>query len=249
MITRLIVVDPDRSCTSWWSATTALKNIKEIEFSPGINVLWAPNGSGKSTILTTMARMLHCEQGGSIKYTNCSVSNLRGQTSLGDFMDGVYPEHDGQVIYAAPEKVFGLIGGGFDDDFFDAGFKETMARDSSGNNVLRRLTPALMVALCGSVSLPKNKHKTKLPENMAARAMGTLSQTIATVLLDEPDLSLDIPRQQKFFANMPVDLKAQVIMATHSPFALNIPGAKYHDLVPGYLEECRNACRALHSRL
>jgi hypothetical protein len=41
----------------------------------------------------------------------------------------------------------------------------------------------------------------------------------------------------------------QVIVATHSPFALGIPGANYIEMTPGYLRECLTAAQRFVDRL
>ena len=67
-----------------------------------------------------------------------------------------------------------------------------------------------------------------------------------TVLLDEPDLHLDIPSQANLWKQL-VDLakREQVIVTSHSVFAVAVPGAAYIDLVPGYLAECRKSVEGL----
>lgn len=64
MISALRIVDPDTACVAHWGKVEALKGLEAIEFKPGLNILWGPNGCGKTTVLTAIARMLHCEQVG-----------------------------------------------------------------------------------------------------------------------------------------------------------------------------------------
>lgn len=67
-----------------------------------------------------------------------------------------------------------------------------------------------------------------------------------TVLLDEPDQSLDIDMQARLWAGLPrfvQDKNLQVICATHSVFASDIPDAHYVELTPGYLSEVRAALK------
>lgn len=62
----------------------------------------------------------------------------------------------------------------------------------------------------------------------------------ATVLFDEPERSLSLPKQKELLIKLIPDnlSEYQVIMATHSPFALKIPNANIIDIEPGYYEEC-----------
>ena len=69
-----------------------------------------------------------------------------------------------------------------------------------------------------------------------------------TVLLDEPDKSLSIPNQQALWTQSLPGLArhCQVIVATHSPFALAAPApVTVIEFEPGYVEACRAAVRAL----
>lgn len=57
-----------------------------------------------------------------------------------------------------------------------------------------------------------------------------------TVILDEPESGFSLKWQEGLWANVFQDFDAakfQVIVATHSPFALGIPGANYIEMVPG----------------
>ncbi len=71
-----------------------------------------------------------------------------------------------------------------------------------------------------------------------------------TVILDEPDQSLDLDMQARLWGAMPrimQDKNLQVICATHSVFATDIPDAHYIELTPGYLEEVRVALKGRFS--
>lgn len=52
MIEALEIEDPTRTCIPWPKVAWLQER---VEFSPGLNILFAPNGSGKSTVLTTIA--------------------------------------------------------------------------------------------------------------------------------------------------------------------------------------------------
>lgn len=67
-----------------------------------------------------------------------------------------------------------------------------------------------------------------------------------TMILDEPDQSLDLDMQARFWGAIPHivrDKNLQVIAATHSVFAAILPGANYIELTPGYLAEVRAALK------
>lgn len=72
-----------------------------------------------------------------------------------------------------------------------------------------------------------------------------------TLIFDEPESGFSLPWQAGIWANIfsKIDPEQfQVIVATHSPFALGIPGAHYIEMSPGYLLECQVATLGLMTR-
>lgn len=62
-----------------------------------------------------------------------------------------------------------------------------------------------------------------------------------TLLLDEPEKALSIPKQIELFDVMiKLSEHFQIIMATHSPFILEYKKANLIDISPGYIKQCRN---------
>lgn len=73
-----------------------------------------------------------------------------------------------------------------------------------------------------------------------------------TFLFDEPESGFSLPWQAGLWSNIfsRVDpAQHQVIVATHSPFALGIPGAHYIEMTPGYLDEAKVAVASLAGRI
>ena len=68
---------------------------------------------------------------------------------------------------------------------------------------------------------------------------------LRTILLDEPGRSLDIPAQEDLWRGLSQQKKFQLIVATHSVFALNVEGAQYVDIRRGYLTKCRKALASI----
>lgn len=263
MISAIRVTDPSRCCVVHWEKVAALKGLDRLEFKPGLNILWGPNGCGKSTVLTLLARMLHCEQGNRTVVTQTSVQavftvpykNYPNGFRSEEFPDGVVPVHDGQAtLHFDPGHAVGLIGGSFDWDFGTEGIHNAISRGSAGETSMRRMNDVL-THVVKPETFPRVEWKEQKPEGepgpkehswtkklrqVATFLDGTLERGQPTVLLDEPDRSLSIKLQAGLWHNLAARYagNVQVIAASHSPFALRLPGAHYIDLSPGYLAEC-----------
>lgn len=264
MITTLTIKDPKRLPTPWWSDTPALLDRHRWEFPSGLTILWGPNGCGKSTVLTLLARLLHAEQGGRSTITETSIRALwKRKISFGgqdphrdmnlDYLLGGEVETDGQAVrYVNPSRPLGLINGHLDDDFFEKGLQAVLAKGSAG----QKAGHAVVDLIRDRGSFEVQDHMGYLNEIWAAAKEATtvcLRPTIPkgppTLLLDEPDLHFDLPSQATLWEQLVRVAKTeQIIAASHSVFAVDVPGATYIDLVPGYLEECRRSVGKLFWR-
>lgn len=215
------------------------KSNKSIEFKPGLNIIFAPNGTGKSTILEILAKHSASEQGGISTLTQSWMQEMikYGEST----MKGIKVFHDGQpTLYNNPRKAVGLFGGmaAFDDDFFEQGIMETQLRESTGYTTITRLQKVLGV-LSGKEEMPKEfvKKIHKLDDKYNQFLAGNIPVGQQTVLLDEPESGLAIHVQANIFRMLQKQAKEnklQIIVATHSPFAL-ICKANFIELQPGYI--------------
>lgn len=212
---------------------------KSIEFKPGLNIIFAPNGTGKSTILEILAKHSASEQGGISTLTQSWMQDMikYGEST----MKGIKVFHDGQpTLYNNPRKAVGLFGGmaAFDDDFFDQGIMETQLRESTGYTTMTRLQRVLGV-LAGKSEMPKEFAKKihKLDDKYKQFLEGNIPIGQQTMLLDEPESGLAIHVQANIFRMIQKQArenKLQIIIATHSPFALTCQ-ANFIELQPGYI--------------
>lgn len=72
-----------------------------------------------------------------------------------------------------------------------------------------------------------------------------------TLIFDEPESGFSLPWQAGLWSNVFAKVdpeRFQVIVATHSPFALRIPGANYIEMSPDYLLESQLATLSLVDR-
>lgn len=241
------------------------KGRKTLEFKPGLNVLFGPNGSGKSTVLRLLASTMGATQGGLSVVTETLVHEtvtLRGFSANRKTTDkiGVRVEHDGQpVVYADPRKPVGLDGSSFDNDFMQAGLVEALQgkRLSHGQQSSSRINAALAVLLKRAKAPTEVKWAMRKEnvndvwvaglEIVEKRMEPTCERGQLTVILDEPEANFSLKWQETAWAILSkasVRKNFQVIVASHSPFALELPGANYIDFEEGYREELTQMLRA-----
>lgn len=254
MISKITINNAADLPISWWHKSKCLQDIKEITFTPGLNILWGKNGSGKSSVLRLLAKMFHAEAGRHTFITHTSTHDLIPYKKGKDVFASCTIEHDNQgIMFYDPEHRVGLVGGmaGFDWDFGDAGIRSMMVKGSSGELVLHNMFSLLEGMKKGDKIAIKYKDKPRLKEGeelkgdskrIAEFMKGTLSDGPPTFILDEPDRSIDIPNQLRLWLLLrKMSEKAQIIVASHSTFAVEITGANYIEFSGGYLGECRKA--------
>lgn len=257
MISKLIINDSKNLPIKWWNKSESLKDIKEISFNPGLNILFGRNGSGKSSILKLLGKMFHAEAGNFSCITEHSVRELipinfsaKGKEDLTDnLFKSCYIEHDSQgIMFLDPDHTVGLFGKGaaFDDDFFSEGVASLFTKGSSGQLGFHKLAKILDAMKKGDKINPvfKSKYMMEKPSKDVMYVIDFLKGNIPdgqpTFLLDEPDRSLDIDFQIKIWNFLKkMSEKVQIIVASHSPFCLSINNANYIEFSKNYLENCR----------
>lgn len=257
MIGSIDILKPGETPIKWLGNVATLKEPRKFEFTPGLNILWGRNGSGKTTVLKLMARLFHCEQGGAPVVTQNSLHELFPiGTRLDDdperLLKSVKVVHDGQGIrHFDPSHAGGLLGGGsaFDDDFFTMGVMNTMFKGSAGQTTMFRFEQ-LMGHFLKEGKAPEVEYRMKKDHvnDLWGKRISTVENFLkgkgdkgpATIMMDEPERSFDLPMQVQCWRFIRAYAhKAQFIVASHSVFALNIPEAKYHEMEPGYLDASR----------
>lgn len=245
----------------------ALKD-RTFEFTPGLNILFGQNGSGKSTVIRIAGAYSGTTAGWSKYY--------RPDIALGDEKKAGYPERmakespggckaavdwDGSPSFLMSPETGNAPGSSLDDSpdgLMDMGMivSEMMAKLSSGQSRMVRFNKFLKMA-SDDKSIPD---LTKLPDDYKnvndtwQEAMKSFVDYVKslprkgpiTLLLDEVDRSLSIPNQITLWTKVlpAIGKKDQVIVATHSDYAL-IHEKEIIELNPGYVAECQKAIKEI----
>lgn len=266
MIESVRIIDSKQLPVSWWAKTPSLTKIESLAFTPGLNIIWGKNGAGKSTILRLIAKMFHAEQGRFSTITQSSIMDLfpslfanKKEVKL---PQGVEIIHNGRGIgYYDPCAKVGLIGGSFDDDFYLEGIQSTMRKASSGQWTIGDVGGLWTKMEKKETFLPVWKMNKERVNSHYRKRLELVEEFFKsntkdeqwqkeirpTMLLDEPDRSLDMPNQVKLWKGLQIQAKRkyQIIAASHSPFALNLPEANYIEISDGYLNECLAAIQSI----
>ena len=257
MIRSLEILDSKNTFLKWLGNVEALSTPRKFEFKPGLNVIWGRNGAGKSTIIQLLANLFHCHQAGVPVVTQNSIQDLFSRSEE-DFTKSIKVSHDGQgVRYFDPSMQIGVVGGGaaFDWDFGVEGVANYMFRGSAGQVTLKRFDKVLE-SLVRRTTPPKVEYKITSGKvnslwedrlkiaNTFLKGSGKVGQP--TILLDEPERSLDLNYQPAIWRLLrSFAPTTQFIVASHSLFALRIPEANYIELGSDYLKGSEKALKLL----
>lgn|GEM_PF-6966502 len=255
---------PTKTPVKWLGTVERFKKPCTVTFKPGLNILWGPNGCGKTTLLTLLARLFQCEQGGATTITENSIHEFFSSIGLTNrenprgVLDSYDVRHDGKgVRFFNPAHARGMMAGGgaFDDDFFGEGIQNLLFKGSAGQTTLFRFEQILQEYL-ETGTAPEvqsainrdfvNEHWVERLDIIQEFLRANSEPGPATILMDEPERSLSLPLQGQMwrfiraYANV-----AQFIVASHAVFALNIPEANYIELVPGSIDAATKALTLL----
>lgn len=261
MIYELVIENPEATPISHWHYVPFLSEPKTIEFKPGLNILFGQNGTGKSTVIDGMSRLLHCRETNWPVVTKTSVALFA--RSDGFLADGLSLHHDGQPARYLGIQPSSVVPEEKAVQKVQLAMKESVTKGrtstkmSSGQASIAKLIRFL------KHDAVKTRYKFK-SSGISPAMRETWEAAVASlkagkvrpgnpkqqvVLLDEVDHNLDFAHQAmvwRMLRTLVAEGKHQIIIASHSPFAVNVPGAHYIETSPGYLDAARAALRMLH---
>lgn len=227
-----------------------------FEFKEGLNIIIGANGSGKTSVVKTIANNFAALDLGYSNITHNWILSNTGVSSEFDVVADII--HDGQgIYYADPRKKLGHQESGNSlEEFGVLAAIENMntLSESSGEMSLRRILPIVDQL----DEEPSQSHVSVFRDSIAnyidrndglangisdlLEAKIPLSQP--TIIMDEPGTGLGILSQILFWNRIKQAAKEgkyQLIIVTHSVLALDIPGAHYIEMSEGYRQACLDA--------
>lgn len=226
---------------------------KEYKFTEGMNILFGPNACGKSVALRFMKAYCSIPKGG---WTQLVDPKALAPDPFPHAYRAMTPDKDRFEMDWDGSPVFYNAGDISDNNawFFQAAgnnsedglsteaerFETMLEKPSSGQYRLKQINKILQIA-----RNPSDYHDyNKLLGDVSAQLeyLDSLPKDgKTTLLLDEPERSLSLPKQQKLLeVLLEFSDEFQIIAACHSPFALDLPREKVNflEIEKGYVDEC-----------
>lgn len=229
----------------------------EFKFSDRLNVLFGQNGSGKSSILKIIKGYcgIPLENGG---WTRVNHPLLLGATNANQFpwvYKEITPGHCEANVYWDGTPTFFNEGDTKIDKWAWFTHKDISSEDGMTSE-MDHMNSLVDNPSSGQYRIKKmNKlfNLLKTPPNITEYVPGGNSQQVAevnyfrslprngkpTILLDEPERALSVPKQREMFKLLEtMSEEYQIIIATHSPFVLFNIDANFINLEDGYDKKC-----------
>lgn len=253
-----------KATTGFAAGLEALQG-RTFEFKPGVNIVFGPNGTGKSTMLKIIAALCGVKNGGwtklpdwvgmkgwrageSFDFPSCLSGNSPGGCLAEVGWDGTPTFFNGSAADAlqmthfmeADESADGMTS-------MNEQIAQLTGKPSEGMVRLRKLNKSYEMIEKPPVidSIPRNsgEQATKCWRSFIEWTAGLGPKGPNTVLLDEPEKSLSIENQMVFwgFSVKAIGKERQLIIATHSPLALMMDlDWNFIDMEPGYTKQSRH---------
>ena len=262
MIYQLVIEDPEVTPVAHWDKVSFLSEKGTIEFKPGLNIVMGPNGTGKSTVIDGISRLMHCREQNWPVVTKKSCDYFARSDGL--LATGLSIVHDGEPCRYLGIQPLSVVPDSRAVSGVDLAISEnkttkgkSLSKMSAGQASVAKLIRflkndavktryTLKTANVGDSYKPIWEAATASLKSGKAKAGAPKQQTI---LLDEIEANLDFAHQAivwKTIRALVDEGHHQVIVASHSPFAITVPGAHYIETSEGYLAASRAALRLLH---
>jgi len=231
----------------------------KFEFQHGLNILFGPNGCGKSTVIRILGAysMVPCgilDKGGwsSTRHAPLYFGNLRESVNFPDCLCKPIKnckaevDWDGSPSFLNNTSISDTPIRSLDDNSDGLFTNEQLLLNHCSSGEMR------FARLCKMIKILKNPpNLLKIPDNNNYNSVwiDSFMRQInyvkslprngkITLLLDEPDRSLAIPNQIDLWNTLSkIAEKIQVILSSHSIFALKYKDNMF-DMKEGYIDKC-----------
>lgn len=198
----------------------------ELTFTDGVNIIFSPNGSGKSIFLKSLQHRFPISFPKPLSYPGLGEYDWNGYVSK-DIND-LEIDYDGGIVHYFDNFSIQDSHGNFDKaqsgegDFMDAVIT-LVNKPSSGQKIIKKLNS--LVNLPTQVSFPKlngNESWEKCQQNFIDYYSHFPLDSKPIILLDELDASLDPDKGLMFLDSVlsQLSIKFQIICVTHNPMVL-----------------------------
>jgi energy-coupling factor transporter ATP-binding protein EcfA2 len=231
---------------------------RTFHFDKGLNVLFGTNGCGKSTLLKCMKAYCAVANGGwsaVSNYQSLGVGSInhfpfvyRALTPTGE-CDTIVEWDGTPTFYNDSDLRIDDMSWFYNKDVLkkegltsEAEQMDYMAkRPSSGQTRMQKLNKIFNIAKNPPEPTETSPNPGNKYEAMEIAYLRSLRRTgRVTLLLDEPEKSLSIPKQIELFRLLQkFGSEFQIIIATHSPFILFEQGLNIVEMENNYIEECK----------
>ena len=241
---------------------------KTFNFTDNVNVLFGSNGCGKSTLLKCIKSYCAIEHGGWSRIGNfltlgASTSSqfpfvYRAYTPSKECDTLVHWDGTATLFYDREINSDDITWFYNNDILKREGFTteseqlQRMAdKPSSGQTRMEVLNKIFESAHYPPDFTASTPNKNNSYEQMEVSYINSLPRNgRVTIMLDEPEKSLSIPKQIELFEALRQQTRRgiQFIIATHSPFILFENDFNIIDMEQGYVDICKNAIKLLQSK-
>jgi predicted ATPase len=183
----------------------ALRNLEELQFHPDVTFFVGENGTGKSTLLESIAQLMKC--GGQGGTGNFSLADSSGLSEMHQYMRVKRgPSGPRDRFFLRAESLYNV-----------GTYLEELANDPDA-----RTTPEQVFRRYGGKSLHHQSHG----ESFIAVLTNTFGGN-GLYLLDEPEAALSPQRQMAALVRIHdlVQANSQFVIATHSPILMAYPNS------------------------
>jgi predicted ATPase len=256
MIKHIKIINNRKSllCTLWGP--------KEIKLSENVNIIFSPNGTGKSVMLKGLAYFTSCQKGGwstgldpleaklevfsPMEIDYVKLKNKKSKIGAMNIdWDGTPTYYSKAMLDDSSQNMQNALFGMNQEMSLEDAIVMHKQNLSQGQTTITHLNNIFQSTL-PDITLEKHTESNNIWQK-AGRILSDYVKTLPrdgkpTILLDEPDRSFDFINQRFFWENVnKLAEKFQLIITTHSMFVLTDIAKDFNiiEITPGYYKKAK----------